>query len=153
MIRLCQRYGHKPLEELAPLFQRIVSTVTLDWLRAKKIHRQRFSNFSELEEETEDGPQNILEVLQNVTHGLQQESAETSVERQQIMACIESALEKLPARQREAFLLRYWEELDVAQTATVMGCTTGSVKTHCFRAVAALSNALTAQGIGGRRDD
>ena len=60
---------------------------------------------------------------------------------------IEVEIQKLPARQREAFMLRYWEELDTAETASVMGCSEGSVKTHCSRAVHALAKALTAKGI------
>jgi RNA polymerase sigma-70 factor, ECF subfamily len=60
---------------------------------------------------------------------------------------IEEQVRQLPQRQREAFLLRYWEELDVAETAVAMGCSEGSVKTHCSRAVHALSKALRAKGI------
>ena len=67
--------------------------------------------------------------------------------RAQILLVIEAEVAQLPARQREAFLLRYWEELDVAETAPVMGCSEGSVKTHCSRAVHALAKALQAKGI------
>jgi RNA polymerase sigma-70 factor (ECF subfamily) len=69
------------------------------------------------------------------------------VSRAQILLAIEAQVAQLPGRQREAFLLRYWEELDVAETAAAMGCSEGSVKTHCSRAVHALSTALKAKGI------
>ena len=69
------------------------------------------------------------------------------LEQRQIIGVIEQALERLPARQREAFLLRYWEELDVAETAAAMGCSEGSVKTHCSRAVHALAEMLKAKGV------
>jgi RNA polymerase sigma-70 factor (ECF subfamily) len=69
------------------------------------------------------------------------------LEQVQTLKIIEEAIERLPGRQREAFMLRYWEELDVAETAAAMGCSEGSVKTHCSRAVHALSLLLRAKGV------
>jgi RNA polymerase sigma-70 factor (ECF subfamily) len=65
----------------------------------------------------------------------------------QTLEIIEKALQKLPHRQRQAFLLRYWEELDVAEAAAVMGCSEGSVKTHCSRATHALAELLKDKGV------
>ncbi|MBU1776763.1 MAG: RNA polymerase sigma factor, partial [Gammaproteobacteria bacterium] len=65
----------------------------------------------------------------------------------QLIAAIEDGLAQLPARQREAFLLRYWEEMDTAETAAAMGCSEGSVKTHCSRATHALAAILKKRGI------
>ena len=69
------------------------------------------------------------------------------LEQSQVMAAIEDAVKALPDRQREAFMLRYWEELDVSETAKVMGCSEGSVKTHCSRATHALAKVLRSKGI------
>jgi RNA polymerase sigma-70 factor (ECF subfamily) len=88
-----------------------------------------------------------LETLEALEGTEQAESAADKVERSQIVAAIEEEIARLPARQREAFLLRYWEELDVAETAAAMGCSEGSVKTHCSRATHALARALRARGI------
>jgi RNA polymerase sigma-70 factor (ECF subfamily) len=79
--------------------------------------------------------------------GEQSESAETQTARTQTLLSIEEEILRLPPRQREAFLMRYWEDMDVAETAAAMGCSQGSVKTHCSRAVQALGNALKGKGI------
>ncbi|MBI3369563.1 MAG: RNA polymerase sigma factor, partial [Burkholderiales bacterium] len=89
----------------------------------------------------------LLERLESVDGALGAESAADSVSRAQILLLIEAEVQQLPGRQREAFVLRYWEELDVAETASVMGCSEGSVKTHCSRAVHALAKALRSKGI------
>ena len=75
------------------------------------------------------------------------ESAADSFSRAQILQIIEGEVKRLPGRQREAFLLRYWEELDVAETAQAMGCSEGSVKTHCSRAVHSLALSLRSKGV------
>jgi RNA polymerase sigma-70 factor, ECF subfamily len=68
-------------------------------------------------------------------------------DRVQLVKAIEEGLQNLPARQREAFLLRYWEEMDVTETAATMGCSEGSVKTHCSRATHALAAFLKTKGV------
>lgn len=148
MMKLAEHYGDKPAAELPLLFQRILSNCTLDWFRRQKTRNALFSNMSDFESgDDEGGDFNILETLEAAQDSEGTESAEDAISRAQILREIETELEKLSPRQREAFLLRYWEELDVAETAAAMGCSEGSVKVHCFRAVQALGTALTAKGI------
>jgi RNA polymerase sigma-70 factor, ECF subfamily len=147
MMKLAEHYGDKPPDELPMLFQRILSNTTLDWFRRQKTRNAVFSNMNDFESASEDGDFDLLETYV-ATHDSQQiESSETSTSRAQVLRAIEIEIEQLPNRQREAFLMRYWEEMDVAETATAMGCSEGSVKTHCSRAVHALSKALVAKGI------
>jgi RNA polymerase sigma-70 factor (ECF subfamily) len=147
MIRLSQSYADRPSNEWPMLFQRILSNATLDWFRRQKVRNALFSNMGDLEAAAggEDGDFDLLEALD--VEDPANEAAEVQVSRAEILGQIEEEIGRLPARQREAFLLRYWEELDVAETAAAMGCSEGSVKTHCSRAVQALSKALLARGI------
>ena len=147
MMKLAEHYGHKPAAELPMLFQRILSNCTLDWFRRQKTRNALFSNLSDFESEGEDGEFDLLGTLNAQTESDQAENPETSAQRAQTLHAIESEIQELPGRQREAFLMRYWEELDVAETAAAMGCSEGSVKTHCSRAVQALGKALRAKGI------
>ena len=147
MMKLAEHYGHKPAEELPMLFQRILSNCTLDWFRRQKTRGALFSNMSDFESGSDDGEFDLLETLNLQDSSEQTESAEKSHSRAQILHEIEIEIQELPARQREAFLMRYWEELDVAETAAAMGCSEGSVKTHCSRAVQALNKALSAKGL------
>ena len=147
MIRLAEKYADRPAAELPLLFQRILSNATMDWFRRQKVRNAVVHNFSEFEPADGDGDFDLLESLESTEGMLGAESAADSVSRSQILLLIDSEISQLPTRQREAFLLRYWEELDVAETAAVMGCSEGSVKTHCSRAVHALAKALQAKGI------
>ena len=147
MMKLAQHYGDKPSNELPMLFQRILSNCTLDWFRRQKTRRALFSNLSDFEAVDDDGDFDLLEHFAVPTDSRESESAEDTTRRAQIFHAIEEQIAALPGRQREAFLMRYWEEMDVAETAAAMGCSEGSVKTHCSRAVHALSKALKAKGI------
>jgi RNA polymerase sigma-70 factor (ECF subfamily) len=95
----------------------------------------------------EDDDADPLETLEVEEASNVPASPAAQLEQSQVMAEIEAAVQALPARQREAFMLRYWEELDVSETAKVMGCSEGSVKTHCSRATHALAKVLRSKGI------
>ena len=147
MIRLAERYADRPTEEWPMLFQRILSNATMDWFRRQKVRNALFTSLDDLEATDEDSGFDLLEYLQTDATNSGTESAADGAYRSEVMAIIESEVAALPNRQREAFLLRYWEDLDVAETAQAMGCSEGSVKTHCSRAVHALAQALKARGI------
>lgn len=142
MMKLAEHYGHKLAGELPMLFHRILSNSTMDWFRRQKVKNALFSSFSDFQPESEDERFDILEALSTAEPAPAFENPETHSQRTQTLRVIEAELLLLPNRQREAFLLRYWEEMDVAETATAMGCSQGSVKTHCSRATQALSKAL-----------
>jgi RNA polymerase sigma-70 factor (ECF subfamily) len=119
----------------------------MDWFRREKVRSAVVSNLSEFDTGSDDGEFDLLETLHALEDTMGTESAADAVSRAQILQRIDAEVAELPARQREAFLLRYWEEFDVAETAAVMGCSEGSVKTHCSRAVHALAKALRSKGI------
>lgn len=148
MIKLAEKYGDKPIDEIPLLFQRILQTTILDYFRREKVRNTWLTLFSSMGSRKEGNDDfDILESLESEHGSEAAESSADKVEREQILNILEAEIQKLPARQREAFLMRYWEEMNVAETASVMGCSEGSVKTHCARATHALALALQKLGI------
>lgn len=146
MLKLAEHYGDRPAPELPLLFSRILQNVIHDFFRRQKV-RSTWVTLLSAFGVGQDGEDDPLETMEAV-HGTQSaESAADHAERSQTVAIIEQEIRQLPARQRQAFLLRYWEEMDVAETAATMGCSEGSVKTHCSRATHTLAQALLARGI------
>jgi RNA polymerase sigma-70 factor, ECF subfamily len=148
MLKLTEKYSDKPPAELPMLFQRILQNTIHDHFRRQKVRSTWTTLLSALGQRDEkDEDFDPLETLsaKSVSNATADPAAQ--LEQVRIMTTIEQAVARLPARQREAFLLRYWEELDVAETAAAMGCTEGSVKTHCSRAVHALAAMLKAKGV------
>lgn len=145
MMKLSEKYGDHPATEFPMLFQRILQNTTRDFWRKQKVRNlwtTLLSSFGGNDADNED--RDPLETI-DVEDDADEPSA--ALARSQTIALIENALQKLPLRQREAFVLRYWEEMDVAETAAIMGCSDGSVKTHCSRAVHALAKELKKQGL------
>jgi RNA polymerase sigma-70 factor (ECF subfamily) len=147
MMKLAEKYAQRPVEELPLLFQRIVQNTIRDHFRRTKVRSTWTTLLSNLGMGGEDEDSDPLETLEIEDGANIPASPAAQLEQSQVMAIIEEAVKALPERQREAFMLRYWEELDVSETAKVMGCSEGSVKTHCSRATHALAKVLKSKGI------
>jgi len=148
MMRLAERYGDKPAEELPMLFQRILQNRIHDHFRRSKVRNFWVTLWSALRGPPGEADDDFdpLESFEAEDGSQAAESTEDRVASEQSVRIIEEEIERLPTRQREAFLLRYWEDLDVAETAAAMGCSQGSVKTHCSRATHSLAAALRSRG-------
>ena len=146
MMKLAEKYGDRPTEELPMLFQRIIQNTIRDHYRRSKVRSlwtTLLSAFSTGEDEEHD----LLETMEVESDTYTPNSPEGQLQQSQLLNIIEKEIKLLPARQREAFLMRYWEDMDVAETAEAMGCSEGSVKTHCSRATHTLAAALKAKGV------
>ncbi len=133
MIRLARKYAHKPSEEWKPLFFRILKNRIRDMQRRRSVR----SRFMVWPGRREDAPDPVEQAEDE--RGLK--PAE-QLALDDAMGALDEAIRALPERQRETFLLRTLEGLNVAETARAMGVTEGSVKTHYSRAVHSLREQL-----------
>ena len=145
MMKLATKYADKPMVEFPMLFQRILQNTMRDYWRRQKVRNLWTTLLSSFGGSAESGDER--DPLETIDVEDDSDQPHAQLERSQTIQLIELAIQKLPARQREAFVLRYWEDMDVAETAKIMGCSDGSVKTHCSRAVHALALTLKKQGL------
>ena len=146
MMKLAEKYGDRPAEEFPMLFQRIIQNTIRDYYRRSKVRSlwtTLLSSFTSDEDEASDP----LETLEAESESFTPNTPDSQLQQAQVLNIIEEEIKSLPTRQREAFLMRYWEDMDVAETASAMGCSEGSVKTHCSRATHTLAAALKSKGI------
>ena len=134
MLAMIRHYTGRPEAEWGPLFHSVLQSRIQDWRRRTRV-RRRWRVWLTPDEDTDEDPLANLPDRGRTDPALQTSDRRT-------LAALESALTRLPARQQQAFLLRAWEGLDVAQTARAMDCSEGSVKTHYSRAVQTLRDAL-----------
>ncbi|MFI4921644.1 MAG: RNA polymerase sigma factor [Gammaproteobacteria bacterium] len=138
MFQLVKSYATRPAAEWAPLFYRILQSRIRDCQRRRKVRNRVISFFGG---QRGDGDDELPDPIASAPDLATAEPSEQVVQAEAMVA-LEKALEELPARQREAFMLRILEGLDVAQTAQAMGCSEGSVKTHLSRAMHSLRESL-----------
>ena len=146
-MKLAEKYSARPAEELPMLFQRIFQNTIRDYFRRQKVRALWTTPVSSLSGNDDNDDHDPLDTLQVESGAAGQVPPSEQLQQAQTLEIIEKALQKLPHRQRQAFLLRYWEEMDVAEAAAAMGCSEGSVKTHCSRATHALAELLKDKGI------
>ena len=135
MLMLARKYATKPEAEWPPLFFRILRNRITDFHRRRAVRNGIFALFPSRRDDDDSNPLDHISDGRNVEPEFRMQ---INVATQRL----EGAVAALPARQREAFLLRAWEGLDVADTARAMRCSEGSVKTHYSRAVHALRERL-----------
>lgn len=139
MIRLARRYAHRDSDEWAPLFYRILQNGVRDWHRRRMVRKRVMVWFGhDTSRDNRDESRDLVATAPDPAGRLPEEQ----LSGREAMTALEAALRALPVRQREAFMLRTFEGLDVAGTATAMGVSAGSVKTHFSRAVHSLRASL-----------
>ncbi len=135
MIRLAKKYADKEAD-WPKLFQRIVQNLICDWHRRRKVRRifVWWQTSGDSEEESSH--------IEEHVGGDEGENPDRLGQGEQIAAYVVAAVEQLPLRQQQAFTLRAWWGHDIQETAFVMGCSEGSVKTHYSRATSRLRDLL-----------
>lgn len=129
MFQFVRRYADRPHEEWKPLFYRILHNRITDWHRRTIVRKRVLAWLGRM-----DGEEERTDPIENVADSANPNPADYIL-RQEKRIALEKAIRTLPLRQRQAFLLRAWEGMDVAQAAFAMGCSEGSIKTHYSRAV------------------
>jgi RNA polymerase sigma-70 factor, ECF subfamily len=137
MLKLARNYAARPSAEWRPLFYRILENGIRDLQRRRSVRKRFMTWLPGAKEDPDNEAQDPLENVADAAPPIPEE-----LMRDQAMEQLEVSLRGLPARQREAFMLRNFEGLDVAETASAMGCSQGSVKTHYSRAVHTLREQL-----------
>ena len=136
MIKLARKYANRAESEWPPLFYRILQNGIRDWHRRRKVRNRVMVWFGRRGDS--DDEYDVVATAPDPAGRAPADELQTAEATQRL----ETAIGELPGRQREAFMLRTFEGLDVAGTAIAMGCSEGSVKTHYSRAVHALREQL-----------
>ncbi len=133
MEKMLRSYAKKPSHEWRALFFRVLHNQIVDWYRKNAIKNKLF--FWQRAQEDVD----MLEQVAATSEYAPEDQVTAEQSQQQIL----TVLKQLPIRQKQCFMLRQWQGLSTKETAEIMGCSEGCVKTHLHRAVKALEQAIS----------
>lgn len=137
MMRMFVKYSDKPNTDWRPLFYKILSNRITDSHRSNTI-KKRLQTWFKSDKSDNDGLVDTMDLMPSRTG----EQPQNQLQSDKSMSVLEQSITSLPLRQQQAFLFRHWEGLSTQETATAMGCSTGSVKTHLSRALNTLKTSL-----------
>lgn len=138
MLQFVRRYSVRPRQEWNVLFYRVLRSRVTDWYRRSFVRRKILTWLGR------PGAEDPQDPLQSMPDAGNPNPSDHVIQREQ-RGVLEKAIRALPLRQQQAFLLRAWEGMDLKQTAFIMKCSEGSVKTHYSRAVHTLRGLLEGQ--------
>ncbi len=137
MIKLVEKYAHKPEEQWRPLFYTILNSRITDYHRKSTLTGRIFS-WMGADDNVED-----MDIVPTSAGPLELLTEELTLERFLI------GMESLSTRQQQVFMLRTWQGFSVAETADILKCSKGSVKTHLFRANESLMKSINQDSSSG----
>ena len=139
MMKLVEKYADRDVNELKPLFYTILQNQIKNWYRKETMTSKWFfwqKSQYDIEEEEFESP---------LVEGVTEFSPEQDLSQKQLSKALIDVLQELPVKQQQCFLLRSWEGLSVKETASIMQCTEGTVKTHMSRASQKLNHVLKSE--------
>ena len=139
MLGFVKKYASKPESSWQPLFYRVLQSRIRDWFRRQGV-RNRWRNWLHVFQSSDNGNEQEDPIERVADEKAFEPSRQ--LEGREAMAVLEEAMQKLPIRQQQAFLLRVWEGMSIIETAAAMECSEGSVKSHYARALKSLRQEL-----------
>jgi RNA polymerase sigma-70 factor (ECF subfamily) len=135
MLKLVQKYGDRSESEWGALFNSILHSKINDWYRRRSV-RNRWRVFFGLDsDDRSESPDERVPQTQFP-------EPEHQMSSDMLGEHLNGLIAGLPLRQQQALILRAWEGYNTAETARIMGCSQGSVKTHYSRAIHVLREKL-----------
>lgn len=143
MLRMVEYYRGKPAKEWPALFRTVLNSKINDIRRKRMLEqgKHKLVSLTGLFRHNEDDSETTEYELPD-NHRDDITAPEVDLVAGEIRARVKSAIQSLPDRQRQVFILREWRGLSIRETAMTLGISENSIKQHHFRAMRTLRKQL-----------